>query len=80
VTYLARLSARATTIDRSLGPEPTDAEVSATTQDWKACVIGGVPHERLPNVRVSGSDEVVRQLIGATSLSGSPGSTVNTEE
>lgn len=32
------------------GPEPTDAEVSTTTQDWKACVIGGVPLERLPKV------------------------------
>lgn len=79
VTYLARMSARAATIDRSLEPEPTDAEVSATTQDWKACVIGGVPLERLPNVRVSGSDDTVRQLINATSLSGSPGSSFNAE-
>lgn len=79
VTYLARMSARATTIDRSLEPEPTDAEVSATTQDWKACVIGGVPLERLPNVRVSGSHDTVRRLINATSLSGSPGSSLNAE-
>ena len=79
VTYLARMSARATTIDRSLEPEPSDAEVSATTEDWKACVIGGVPLERLLDVRVSGSDDTVRQLIAATSLSGPPGSTLNTE-
>jgi DNA-binding HxlR family transcriptional regulator len=79
VTYLARMSAQATTIDRSLEPEPTDAAVSATTQDWKACVIGGVPLQSLPNVRVSGSDATVRQLINATSLSGSAGSTSKTE-
>lgn len=75
VTYLARMSARATSIERSLEPEPTDAEVSATTKDWKACVIGGVSLERLPNVRVSGSDDAVRQLIHATSLSDPSGST-----
>ena len=69
VTYLARMSARATSVGRSLEPQRTDAEVSATTKDWKACLIGGVPLERLPNVRVSGSDDAVRQLIDATSLS-----------
>ncbi len=73
VTYLARMSARTTTIDRSLEPEPADAEVSATTQDWKACVIGGVPLEQLPSVRVLGSDDTARQLISATSLRGSSG-------
>lgn len=74
VSYLARMSTRATTIDRSPDPELTDAQVSATTQDWKACLIGGVPLQRLPNVRVSGCDDTVRQLITATSLSGPPGS------
>lgn len=71
VTYLARMSDRATSIARSLEPAPTDAEVSATTKEWKACVIGGVPLERLPNVRVSGSDDVVGRLIDATSPSDS---------
>ncbi len=70
VTYVARMTARATTIDRSLEPQPTDAEVSATTRDWKACVIGGVPLERLPDVRVSGDGDAVRELIDATSLGG----------
>lgn len=74
VAYVARVSTRATTVERSLEPEPTDAQVSATTQDWKACVIGGVALERLPQVRVSGSSHAVRQLIEATSLSRSPGS------
>lgn len=79
VTYLARLSARGTTIDRSPEPDATDAEVSATTHDWKACVIGGVPLERLPGVRVSGSDDVVRQLVAATSLSDPSDSTSDAE-
>ncbi|GAA1141595.1 winged helix-turn-helix transcriptional regulator [Nesterenkonia lutea] len=79
VTYVARMSTRAATVVRSLEPEPTDAQVSATTQDWKACVIGGVALERLPNVRVSGSEDAVRQLIGATSLNRSPGSTLVAE-
>src|SRR5699024_10581159 len=72
ITYLARMSAQATTIDRSLEPGPADARVSATTRDWKACMIGSVPLERLPNVGVSGSEDTVRQLIEATSLSGEP--------
>lgn len=71
VSYLARISDRATSIDKSLEPVPTDAEVSATTKDWKACVIGAVPLERLPNIRVSGSADAVQQLLGATSLSDS---------
>lgn len=73
VTYLARMSARATSIDRSFDPERTDAEVSATTEDGKACVIGGVPLERLPNLRVSGNDDAVRELLDATSPSGPSG-------
>lgn len=79
VTYLARISARATTIDRPADPGPTDAEVSATSQDWKACVIGGVPLERLPNVRVSGDNDTVRQLIDATTLGGSPNASLSTQ-
>ena len=71
VTYLAQMSDRGTSITRSLEPEPADAEVSATTKEWKACVIGGVPLERLPNVRVSGNDDAVRRLIDATSPLGS---------
>lgn len=76
VTYLARMSPRATIINRSMEPGPTDAEVSATTHDWKACVIGGVPPARLPNVHVSGNDDAVRHLINVTSLTRSPDSTI----
>lgn len=75
-TYLARMSRQTTSIDRSLDPDHADAEISATSQDWKACVIGGVPLERLPNVRVSGSGAAVRQLIEATSLKEPPGATL----
>ena len=79
VTYLARMSKQRTTIDRSPEPERVDAEVSATTRDWKACVIGSVPLEHLPDIDVSGSADVVQQLINATALSGSPSSSLNTE-
>lgn len=72
VTYLARMSAQSTTIERSPEPEQTDAEVSATTRDWKACVIGGVPLRQLPDIRVYGSDDTVQQLIAATSLGRTP--------
>lgn len=74
VTYLARMSARATSIDKLLEPERTEAQVSATTEDWKACVIGSIPLERLLDVRTTGSEDVVRQLINATSLSPFSGS------
>ncbi len=68
VTYVARMTARGTTIDRSPEPQPTDARVSATTREWKACVIGGVPLERLPGVRLSGNGDTVQELIDVTSL------------
>ncbi len=77
VSYLARMTATTTTIDRSLEPEPTNAEVSATTQDWKACVVGGVPMEQLTKVRIFGNDDTVRELIQATSLSAPLGRSSN---
>lgn len=78
VTYVARMTARATTIHRSPEPQPTDARVSATTREWKACVIGGVPLERLPGVRLSGNGDTVRELIDVTSLN-APVSPLNAE-
>lgn len=68
VTYLARMTVDDTTVERSHEPGPTDAQVSATTADWKACLLGGVPLAELPEVRATGSDEAVRQLIDTTSL------------
>lgn len=73
VTYLARMSARGTSVERSLEPGATDAEVSATTADWKACLIGGVPLDRLSSLRVSGDSDAVQQLVAATSLGGLEG-------
>lgn len=68
VAYVAHMSTHVTTIHRSLQPVPSDATISATTRDWKACIIGGVSPERLGSVEVSGSDAAARQLIDATSL------------
>lgn len=69
VAYLARMSQRATTITRAPEPAQPDAEVWAGTTDWKACVIGGVPLERLVGIRVSGREDDVHALIDATSFS-----------
>lgn len=68
VTYLAGMTVEATTVERTLEPGPTDAQVAATTADWKTCLVGGVPLTELPAVRVTGSDDAVRRLIEATSL------------
>lgn len=73
VTYLARMTVEATTVERTHEPGPTDAQVSATTADWKACLLGGVPLEELPAVGVTGSDDAVRRLIEATALRASHG-------
>ncbi|PFG34848.1 winged helix-turn-helix transcriptional regulator [Sanguibacter antarcticus] len=70
VTYLAQMSADATHVGRSSEPGPVDATITATTQDWKACLIGGVPLDQLPGVHTTGSTEAVHQLIDATSLRG----------
>lgn len=68
VTYLARLSERETRIGRSSELPATHVAVTATTRDWKACVIGGVPLEGLPGIGVTGDTEVVQALLDATSL------------
>lgn len=72
VTYLATISDRSTSIERASDAAPAAAEASATTRDWKACVIGGVPLERLAGVAVAGDDDAVRALVEATSLGGAP--------
>lgn len=68
VTYLATMSQQATILERVLEPRSTVAEIAASTQDWKSCVIGSLPAEQLPTVRLSGSHEAIQQLIDATSL------------
>ncbi|MCC2591854.1 helix-turn-helix transcriptional regulator [Tessaracoccus sp. OS52] len=68
VTYLARMSARETTVVRAAEPDAADAGVSATTRDWKSCIIGGIPPWEQGAVAVSGEADVVEQLWRATRL------------
>src|SRR5690606_16061004 len=68
VGYLAVMPEVGTTVDRAPEPGGTDARVEATTRDWKACVIGGIPLEKLADVRVEGDQEVVERLVRAVSL------------
>lgn len=73
VAYTARTSAAGTTVVRTVEPEPADAEVSSGTRDWKACLIGGVALEDLPEIAVSGSRAAVDRLVEATRLQGPAG-------
>ncbi|NLE78423.1 MAG: helix-turn-helix transcriptional regulator [Rhodococcus sp.] len=68
VAYVARIAQHGTDIRRSMDPTSVDAEISATTNDWKACIIGGVDVEQLPDIHVSGNHAAARNLIAATSL------------
>lgn len=73
VTYLAHLSTDATTIDKR--PEPydgVDAQITATTKDWKACVIGGVELDAVATIIVTGDKKAATALLTATSLSTEP--------
>ena len=70
VTYLAHLSTDATNIEKR--PEPcdrVDAQITATTKDWKACIIGGVELDAMANIVVTGDNEAAKALLKATSLS-----------
>lgn len=68
VTYLARISQRGTHIHKLVEPGPVDAEIRATTTDWKACVIGGTDIDQLPNIRIRGPRSAANVLIAATAL------------
>ncbi|RZU60785.1 winged helix-turn-helix transcriptional regulator [Zhihengliuella halotolerans] len=78
VAYTARMSAAGTTIVRTAQPAAADAEVVASTHDWKACLIGGVGLADLPGVAVSGSSATVDRLIEATKLHGPAGDVLST--
>lgn len=67
--YVACLKADATTIDRVPEPGRVDAAVTASTRDWKACIVGGTPLGLLPGVSVTGDAGAAEQLVAATSLS-----------
>lgn len=68
VTYMARMTAERCTIEKAPVPSPADADVVATTADWKACVIGGTQIAELPEIRTSGSDAAIEALLRATRL------------
>lgn len=68
VSYAARLTLQGTTVERSPASGTADADVTATTADWKACIIGGAPIGGLPGVQTSGSEAAIDALLRATRL------------
>ena len=69
VDYLATVTAAGSSVVRS--PEPdgdVDATVTASTRDWKACVIAGVPLAEATEVVVDGDAGAVEALLAATRL------------
>lgn len=72
VAYTGLVTTEGTTIEKTPVPVPADAEVHATTAQWKACIIGGTSVDTLPGVEISGSASAVDSLIGATDLAGNP--------
>lgn len=66
VSYTALVSRARTTIEKSSAPGPADAEVTATTADWKSCIIGGASITELSEVQTSGSDMAINALLHAT--------------
>ncbi len=67
-SYTARVTREGTAIEKSPAPGPADAEVTATTADWKACIIGGASITELPEVQTRGSDMAINALLRATRL------------
>jgi DNA-binding HxlR family transcriptional regulator len=70
VHYLAVMTADATVIDRVTEPGQSDAAVAASTREWKACIIGGTPLARLPDISITGNRDAAELLVTTTSLSG----------
>lgn len=69
VDYLATVSARETQVQRVTGDAPpTDAQVRASSRDWKACIVGGTELRDLPGIEVTGNRKAVEALIAATRL------------
>lgn len=66
VAYSAVMSSEATVITKTPVPASADAEVFATTADWKACILGGKVPSGLPNIRVDGSERAVAMLVETT--------------
>lgn len=68
VTYLAHLSTDATTVEKRADPGQVDAQITATTRDWKACIIGGVALNATDHILVTGDHVAAKALVRATSL------------
>ena len=69
VTYVAHLSMGETSIEKCLEPRiRVDAQITTTTKDWKACVIGGVGLEAVADIIVTGDRDAAKALLRATSL------------
>ncbi|UFU06782.1 winged helix-turn-helix transcriptional regulator [Ruania halotolerans] len=80
VTYTARVTEDLTTIEKDPTPAPADAEVSAATSDWKACIIGGATLEMRPMIRAVGSRTAVEALLRATGLAAERGGLAGASE
>lgn len=70
--YLAELSTAGTTVIKEHRARACDAEVSATTRAWKACVLGGLPISH-GEVEVTGEPRAAEALLAATRLLIDPG-------
>ncbi|TRY20245.1 helix-turn-helix transcriptional regulator [Tessaracoccus rhinocerotis] len=68
VGYLAVMSEAGSSVERVAEAGVTDATVWATTRDWKACIIGGVPLGKVAGIRIEGVREAVARLVGAFAL------------
>lgn len=69
VDYLATVSRVGTSVVRApAAAGPFDAEVTAGTRDWKACVIAGAQPDDLPGVVVTGDPAAVGALLDGTRL------------
>lgn len=68
VWYAALITPERASIDRSPTPPPADAEIFATTRDWKSCILGGTLPADLPEIQTTGSQTAIVALIQATRL------------
>lgn len=73
VSYSALIGAQVTTIEKAPTPPEADAEVRATTADWKACIIGGAAPREAKGVRMAGDVSAVDALLEATALEADEG-------
>lgn len=68
VEYLATLTVRATSIEKTVPPDGVDATISSTTRTWKALIIGGVALETCTDITINGNAAAVNALLDTCSL------------